>query len=77
MKDFIFHNPTKAYFGNYLKRLPKELSGYGKNVLLVYGGGSIKRSGLYDTVMNSLNEKRFFRFGAGRRGAKSPSQYGK
>ena len=59
MNDFIFHNPTKAYFGNYLDRLPEELVKYGKNVLLVYGGGSIKRNGLYDNVMSMLNEKGF------------------
>lgn len=59
MNDFIFHNPTKAYFGDYLDKLPQELAKYGKKVLLVYGGGSIRKNGLYDTVTSMLNEKDF------------------
>ena len=55
--DFVFYNPTKLYFGkdslNYLK---DELNNYGKNILLVYGGGSIKKIGLYDKVINILHE---------------------
>ena len=48
MKDFIFHNPDKVYFGkNQIKYLPEELLKLGKRVLFVYGGGSIKKSGLY------------------------------
>ena len=55
MNDFIFHNPDKVYFGKHqLEHLPKELLKLGKRVLLVYGGGSIKKSGLYDTVMDLL-----------------------
>lgn len=51
MSDFIFHNPDKVYFGkNQLEHLPEELAAYGAKVLMVYGGGSIKRSGLYDEV---------------------------
>lgn len=51
MNDFIFHNPDKVYFGrNQLSNLPKELLHFGKKVLLVYGGGSIKRNGLYDQI---------------------------
>lgn len=59
MNDFIFHNPTKAYFGDYLDKLPQELAKYGKKVLLVYGGGSIRKNGLYDRVMSMLNENGF------------------
>lgn len=55
MNDFIFHNPDKVYFGkNQIEHLPEELLKFGKKVLLVYGGGSIKKSGLYDTVVNLL-----------------------
>lgn len=57
MKDFVFHNPTKVYFGTeQLCHLREEIAAFGKKVLLVYGGGSIKRNGLYDKVMNELNE---------------------
>lgn len=49
--NFTYANPTKLYFGDEsLKSLNIELPKYGKNVILVYGSGSIKRSGLYDEV---------------------------
>lgn len=49
--NFTYCNPTRLYFGkNALDGLNKELPKYGKNVLLVYGGGSIKRNGIYDQV---------------------------
>ena len=55
--DFTYCNPTKLYFGkNALDGLRKELPKYGKNVLLVYGGGSIKRNGIYDKVTAILKE---------------------
>jgi alcohol dehydrogenase YqhD (iron-dependent ADH family) len=57
MNDFVFSNSTKVYFGkNQLQNLPKEIKAYGDKVLLVYGGGSIKRMGLYDKVMQTLKE---------------------
>jgi alcohol dehydrogenase YqhD (iron-dependent ADH family) len=57
MENFTYHNPTKLIFGkNQLNVLPEELKNYGKNVLLVYGGGSIKRNGLYDKVISLLND---------------------
>jgi alcohol dehydrogenase len=57
MNPFVYHNPTKLIFGKgQLSQLKDELNRFGKNVLLVYGGGSIKRSGLYDEVMSILNE---------------------
>ena len=47
--DFTYYNPTKIYFGkNSLENLSDELANYGKNVLLMYGKGSVKKSGLYD-----------------------------
>ncbi|KGX89528.1 NADH-dependent butanol dehydrogenase A [Pontibacillus halophilus JSM 076056 = DSM 19796] len=57
MENFVFHNPTKLIFGKeQLDQLKTEIPASAKKVLLVYGGGSIKRSGLYDEVMNKLNE---------------------
>jgi alcohol dehydrogenase YqhD (iron-dependent ADH family) len=56
MDSFIFQNQTKLIFGEQqLTRLGKEVLTFGKNVLLVYGGGSIKKNGLYDEVLESLN----------------------
>ena len=57
MNDFIFHNPDRIYFGKTaLDHLGTELKKYGKTVLLVYGGGSIKKSGLYDKVVGIIKE---------------------
>ncbi|MCH1639353.1 iron-containing alcohol dehydrogenase [Paenibacillus timonensis] len=57
MDKFVFHNPTKLIFGKgQLESLRTEVPAYGKKVLLVYGGGSIKRSGLYDQVTAILRE---------------------
>ena len=53
--DFTFYNPTKIYFGkNAIDNLETELKNYGKNILLVYGKASIKKIGLYDTVIKAL-----------------------
>lgn len=55
--NFTYANPTKLYFGDdSLKSLNAELPKYGNNVVLVYGGGSIKKSGLYDDVIAILKE---------------------
>ena len=52
MNNFIYNIPTKVYFGeNQLENLGKELRKFGRRVLLTYGGGSIKRIGLYDRVI--------------------------
>lgn len=57
MQNFTFWNPTKLIFGKgQLEQLKKEIPLYGQKVLVVYGGGSIKRSGLYDKVINLLKE---------------------
>ena len=57
MIDFSFQNPTRIHFGRKaLSHLPTEVERYGRRVLLVYGGGSIKRTGVYDDVMQQLNE---------------------
>ena len=53
--NFTYSNPTKLYFGkDALDGLNQELPKYGKNVLLVYGGGSIKKNGIYDKVVAIL-----------------------
>ena len=59
MNNFIFGNKTKVYFGKggvkeYLGSL---LDGYGETVMLAYGGGSIKRNGVYDEIIGILNAK--------------------
>lgn len=55
--NFSYCNPTKLYFGdNSLKYLGDELKKYGQNVVLIYGGGSIKKNGIYDEVAGILNE---------------------
>lgn len=57
MNNFIFQNTTKIYFGeNQLGHLGEELKQYGSRVLLTYGGGSIKKIGLYDNIMAELKK---------------------
>ncbi|SDC19585.1 hypothetical protein SAMN05421734_10582 [Pelagirhabdus alkalitolerans] len=57
MKNFVFHNPTKLIFGKgTLNHLTEEIPVSTKRVLLVYGGGSIKRNGIYDNVHHLLSE---------------------
>ena len=61
--NFQYCNPTKLYFGDdSLKFLNTELPKYGENVVLVYGGGSIKKNGIYDEVVEILkaNGKNIF-----------------
>lgn len=57
MDNFTFHNPTKIIFGKATEnKVGAEVKRYSQKVLLCYGGGSIKRTGLYDRVINSLKE---------------------
>ncbi len=57
MNGFVYNIPTKVYFGeNQLGHLGEELRKFGKRVLLTYGGGSIKRNGLYDRVIEELHK---------------------
>jgi alcohol dehydrogenase YqhD (iron-dependent ADH family) len=57
MENFVAHNPTALHFGkDVLKDLGKTLKGYGSKVLLVYGKGSVKKSGLYDQILKILHE---------------------
>lgn len=55
--NFSYKNATKLYFGDdSLKFLKDELKNYGKTVQLIYGGGSIKKNGIYDQVVKILKE---------------------
>ena len=56
MENFVFHNPTKLIFGKgTIPRIGEEIRNFGiKKVLFLYGGGSIKRNGVYDQVVKSL-----------------------
>ena len=53
--NFSYSNPTKLYFGkDSLNFLNEELPKYGAKIMLIYGGGSIKKNGIYDQVMAIL-----------------------
>ncbi|URZ16618.1 iron-containing alcohol dehydrogenase [Clostridium felsineum] len=55
--NFSYCNPTKLYFGeDAISNLSSELKNYGENILLVYGGGSIKKNGIYDQVITILKD---------------------
>lgn len=57
MENFIYSVPTEIYFGKgQVKHIGEIVSAYGKHVLLVYGGGSIKRNGIYDDVTSVFKE---------------------
>ena len=57
MDNFIYQNPTKIIFGRDThKNVGDEVALYGKKILLHYGGSSIKKSGLYDVVIDSLKK---------------------
>lgn len=58
MLNYEYHNPTKLIFGRGTeKKTGENVKEYADKVLLVYGGGSIKRSGLYDEVIDSLKKE--------------------
>lgn len=57
MKNFDYSIPTKVHFGKgQISKLREEVEKFGTNVLLVYGGNSIKRNGIYDQVIEQLND---------------------
>ena len=57
INDFVYDIPVRVYFGrDQLHHLGAELSRYGKRVLMTYGGGSIKRIGLYDRVVKEIRD---------------------
>ncbi|MBP3869540.1 MAG: iron-containing alcohol dehydrogenase [Faecalicoccus sp.] len=67
MQNFIYHMPVKVYFeqGGVKKYLPEEMKKYGDNVMIVYGGGSVKRNGVLDELKATLEQcgKNVFEFG--------------
>ncbi len=63
MKDFEFHNPVKIFFGKEQVSRISSLIPSGSNVLLLYGGGSIHRNGVYDRVKKALTEFNVTEFG--------------
>ena len=60
MKNFDYQTPTRLIFGrDVVAGLPEVMRPFGRRILLTYGGGSIKRIGLYDSIVSSLNESGF------------------
>ncbi len=60
MNEFTFWNPVKLHFGqNSIEKLPREVALYEK-ILIVYGGGSIKKNGVYDSVLQALADKQVY-----------------
>ena len=71
MQNFYYDIPTKVFFGEgQIQNLPELVSEFGQRALLVYGGGSVKRSGLYDTIV-AAKKGRNYNVGPCGRGAKS------
>lgn len=61
MNNFIYQNPTKLIFGkDQIQTLAENITPFGKNVLLVYGGGSIKATGLYEKIIAELKDFNVF-----------------
>ena len=55
MQNFDYHTPTRLIFGKgVVEKLPEVMAQFGKKILLTYGGGSIKKIGLYQKVMELL-----------------------
>ena len=56
MQKFVYEYPTKVYFGEGAlpEHLAEAVAGYGRNVMLAYGGGSIRKNGIYDQVKKIL-----------------------
>lgn len=56
MNQFTYYMPVKVYFGEngIEKHIPAEMKKYGNNIMIVYGGGSVIRNGIYDTLVNTL-----------------------
>ena len=56
MKEFVYEYPTKVYFGEGAAKehLAGAAAAYGKNVMLAYGGGSVKKNGIYDEIKGIL-----------------------
>ena len=57
MQNFDYQTPTRLIFGKgAVTRLPEVMARFGKKILLTYGGGSIKKTGLYDKVIELLSD---------------------
>jgi alcohol dehydrogenase YqhD (iron-dependent ADH family) len=57
MQDFTFHNPTKIIFGrNSMDQITRNAAQFGRKIVLAAGGGSIRRNGIYQTVMEQLQD---------------------
>ena len=64
MLNFEFYNPTRNLFGKgSLEKLHDLMENYGQNILFLYGGGSIKRNGIFDKVMEQLRDKNVIEMG--------------
>ena len=59
MQKFVYEYATKVYFGAgaVKEHLAQAVSGYGQNVMLAYGGGSVKKNGIYDEVKKSWRKQ--------------------
>ena len=74
MENFVYHIPTRIYFGQGQLSQLRNITEINKKVLLVYGGGSIKRTGLYDNVYTILRESGVEKVRAGRSPTKSTNR---
>ena len=63
MNNFIYHNPVKIVFGKNTISKIRELIPENKRIMLTYGGGSIKKNGVYDQVMSALTGRKIVEFG--------------
>ena len=64
MKNFDYQTPTRLIFGrDVVAGLPEVMRPFGRRILLTYGGGSIKRIGLYDRVKELLKDFEIFELG--------------
>ena len=62
MNNFIYHNPTELVFGKgQIARLPKLIPA-DKRIMVTFGGGSVKRNGVYDQVVRALEGRDFIEF---------------
>lgn len=62
MNNFIFQNPTKLVFGKGQIELLPELIPDDVNLMITYGGGSVKKNGIYDQVINALKGREYTEF---------------
>ena len=77
MHNFNYYVPTDIFFGKgQISQLPAQIKKYGSSVLLVYGGGSIKKTGIYDTIVNQMKENGIPFPGAFGSGAQSADSVG-